>query len=638
MASPLPNAKVQFTDSNGAPLVGGKVYTYAAGLGTPKATYTTKAATVENTNPVVLDARGEADIWLGDGGYKIVLKTASDVTLWTVDNVESTGDLQSAVLGQLAASSGSSLVGFLQSGSGVVARTVQAKLRDSVSVKDFGAVGDGTTNDTAALQSAFNYAATNNITVTIPSGSYLVSTEIVVTGKIKIQGDIGSRLFTNTNISVLHLNGYNTSFSVIDHLEIQGPGTSTSTVPGLKLTNANTVKMRLVKVHAFDTGVRYYAGAIAPQSCYLCSMYDCLIISNKTYNIYGESNTNALHLYNCTIGGGPCATGMYLVNSGSLTVLGGDAEGLTQCVFDLDSTAALTARHTICGFHFEDNTSAVGDIRIGNTAAVNGTSVIGCFFKPGGSSYAAVNAVRGEGLAIIGGGLNSGYLSAPNGFTLIGPNFGHYDILGIGGSDNLRNDSFINYRTKSGVGYSGLGPTAFDAAYSDGARYNLYAIKSGDVAASKNYYSALSVARIEASTAPGSGNAVYALGAIASNAYGAAVNTRAIRASGALDLTQVILAYSASITPNAAEGNSFVITANNTSAFTINAPINPATGQEIVITIKNASGGALGVITWNAVFKKATFTSPANGFNRSIRLRYDGTNWCEVRDDADVPN
>ncbi|MFM7855367.1 MAG: hypothetical protein ACKO96_26440, partial [Flammeovirgaceae bacterium] len=51
----------------------------------------------------------------------------------------------------LAASSGSSLIGFIQSGAGAVARAEQDKLRDVVNVKDFGAVGDGTTDDTAAV-------------------------------------------------------------------------------------------------------------------------------------------------------------------------------------------------------------------------------------------------------------------------------------------------------------------------------------------------------------------------------------------------------------------------------------------------------------------------------------------------------
>lgn len=85
---------VYFTDDDGAPLAGGKVYTYAAGTTTPKATYTTSAATVENTNPVVLDASGRAVIFI-DGAYKFTITDSADVVIRTVDNVTSFTTLDS---------------------------------------------------------------------------------------------------------------------------------------------------------------------------------------------------------------------------------------------------------------------------------------------------------------------------------------------------------------------------------------------------------------------------------------------------------------------------------------------------------------------------------------------------------------
>lgn len=107
----------------------------------------------------------------------------------------------------------------------------------------------------------------------------------------------------------------------------------------------------------------------------------------------------------------------------------------------------------------------------------------------------------------------------------------------------------------------------------------------------------------------------------------------------ALVNTTATITYSASMTPDAALGNDFVITATNGTAFTINTPTNPSTGQSIVFTIRNTSGGALGVATWAAVFKMVAWVQPANGFSRSIRFRYDGTNWVELmRGAADVAN
>ena len=166
MAALTPVPKIQFFDANGNPLAGGKLYSYDAGTTTPRPTYTNYGGATPNANPVILDSRGEANVWLDSSLYKLKLTSATDVEIWTVDNV---GGPDQATLAQLAASGGSALVGFLQSGSGAVARTVQSKLRDTVSVLDFGADPTGVANSATAFTNAI---ATGKL-VLIPKGTYL---------------------------------------------------------------------------------------------------------------------------------------------------------------------------------------------------------------------------------------------------------------------------------------------------------------------------------------------------------------------------------------------------------------------------------------------------------------------------------
>lgn len=88
MATLTPSPKMAFFDNNGDPLVGGRVYTYLSGTTTPTFTKTDATGAVNNTNPVILDARGEASIWLEEAVvYRFVLKTSTDVELWTSDGV-----------------------------------------------------------------------------------------------------------------------------------------------------------------------------------------------------------------------------------------------------------------------------------------------------------------------------------------------------------------------------------------------------------------------------------------------------------------------------------------------------------------------------------------------------------------------
>jgi hypothetical protein len=88
MATLTASPRMAFFDNNGDPLVGGRLYTYLSGTTTPTFTKTTAVGDVNNTNPVILDARGEASIWLDEAVvYRFVLKTSTDVELWTADGI-----------------------------------------------------------------------------------------------------------------------------------------------------------------------------------------------------------------------------------------------------------------------------------------------------------------------------------------------------------------------------------------------------------------------------------------------------------------------------------------------------------------------------------------------------------------------
>lgn len=84
-----PLLRQRFLDSTGLPLSGGKLYAYAAGTTTPQDTYVNSTGTL-NTNPVILDSRGYADVWIDPTlSYKFILQDSLGSTQWTIDNVSS---------------------------------------------------------------------------------------------------------------------------------------------------------------------------------------------------------------------------------------------------------------------------------------------------------------------------------------------------------------------------------------------------------------------------------------------------------------------------------------------------------------------------------------------------------------------
>lgn len=78
----------QFFTNNGTFNAGGTIATFAGGTNTPIATYTDVTGITPNTNPIVLNARGECAIWLlPNTSYKFVLSDSSANVIWTRDNV-----------------------------------------------------------------------------------------------------------------------------------------------------------------------------------------------------------------------------------------------------------------------------------------------------------------------------------------------------------------------------------------------------------------------------------------------------------------------------------------------------------------------------------------------------------------------
>ena len=163
--APLPIQR--FVDSNGNALSGGLVFTYAAGTTTKQATYTDSTGGTPNTNPIVLNSRGEAGIWFNPLlSYKVVLSPSTDTDpptnpIWTVDNV--------STYSSLAASN----INITASWSGGTSRSVQnAVLNGAYPVRFSGATGIGAADDSTAFINTRNAIYASRVSDPSASGYY----------------------------------------------------------------------------------------------------------------------------------------------------------------------------------------------------------------------------------------------------------------------------------------------------------------------------------------------------------------------------------------------------------------------------------------------------------------------------------
>lgn len=229
-ASLLPLAKQQYFDAAGDPLVGGKIYTYAAGTSTPKVTYQDAAATILNTNPIILDSRGECLVFW-TGSYKIVVKDSLDNTIYTVDNVT---DLASILSSTSSASNGAGAIGY-DADLAYASGTVGKKLKETVSPEDYYEVADGSDWALAinrALAVADRVIGTGSYTcltnVVLPAGKYLHLDTVTLSAPIKAPSG------NDTTLSIRNL-GVANAFSLGGYMLELGANGDTTRYDAFKL-------------------------------------------------------------------------------------------------------------------------------------------------------------------------------------------------------------------------------------------------------------------------------------------------------------------------------------------------------------------------------------------------------------------
>lgn len=277
-------------------------------------------------------------------------------------SVDGTGTDLAKDLASTEAGKGAALVGFKQAGTGTVARTVEDKAREWVSVKDFGAVGDGVTDDTVAIQAAINSLTEG--CVFFPKGTYRISS-LTMKPRVTLVGDgpMGVSLVASANnsnlINYIALDSIKTGFSISGIRFVCGSYTNCRAISidgNSSSIRCNRIRIENIDIEgSFSVGIalRYCANtfisnvfcSLAIKGVWIDNCADTDLVSVKVQNGAGEG---------FSIDGGPGAfdEGVRLVSCST----NGQAYGIgirnhdwgvaTSCSFTTASNGPLSASNS----------------------------------------------------------------------------------------------------------------------------------------------------------------------------------------------------------------------------------------------------------------------------------------------------
>jgi hypothetical protein len=549
---------------------------------------------------------------------------------------------------------------------GATAQTVQTKLEQYVSAKDFGAVGDGVANDTASIQAAIDAAIAQNQALYIPGGVYNITSLSLVLGTVtdngfKIYGDGGASTY-GTRGTILKCIG-----SSGNAFEISGTSASYFCMNDITFTgNAN-----------MDAGVVF-------NNAWFAKFLDCSFVgfskaTAKALWFYANSPTNAsgysgtTYITRCNFGSNAVGVASSGDTSDTTTLV--NFLYYDSCIF-LDHTVAaikigtipsplMQARsHHVSQCDFEGNKqdilmhAAAYSFSVQNSYFENNTETT---FSRIEWAYDGVNPGP-SAVDISNNFFQQGALTTGNSvITLAGENIIVRNNFLTNGNQTdryfLTATSATKVEAEPGSAPPGITPLPIR-------------ISAGSLINAKTYNSLVNTGfRLEPLVSGAANPAIIYQGSGSpSNSLGAAgdlyVNSASTGANAdgrealwqkgtsfwkRISYLQSISAepYSATINPNLALGAIIEITPNNGSAFAIEAPTNAVSSQVQIysIVIINTTGGALGALTWRSAIGgyklAAAWTQPANGFRRIITFYYDaisGYSYEMSRSAGDVPN
>lgn len=220
---------------------GGSIYFYNTGTTTLAPIYSDSGLTTPMANPVVV-AAGDVvpSIYLDSS---VTYRQRIVYTNGEILDKDPYNPVQDLYLrAQLASNTGSTIIGHKGSGTGAVTTTVANKIGlDIITPEDYGAVGNGTTDDTTALSNAMTYCNSVGRALTLTPGKTYSFSQLTVPDNLTIKG-AGAKLRTRTGLTGSSISltlGDNVS---VDELYISSPGTEANSYilfmnPGSRVRN-----------------------------------------------------------------------------------------------------------------------------------------------------------------------------------------------------------------------------------------------------------------------------------------------------------------------------------------------------------------------------------------------------------------